>query len=86
MGVKAINLGTHQTLSAASMATARCELSEDQDSALHSLENNIRRLNACIARATEEGLIVELTRKSRYHSSTGAAWGDQMMPMVSSKT
>lgn len=77
MGVKAINLGPHQTLSAASIATARCDLSEDQDTALNSLENNIRRLNASIARATEEGLIVELARKSRYHASTGAAWGDR---------
>jgi hypothetical protein len=56
-------------------------LSDDQRQTLAAITEDIRRLNAAICGAVENGLSIELRRTSRHHSGAGA-WGDMMEPVV----
>lgn len=57
------------------------EMSEEQQTAIRSLANDLHRLNASVARAVEAGLTVELQRTARHHSGAGN-WGDLLVPVV----
>jgi hypothetical protein len=64
------------------MMTPACSgLARDQEAALRAVETQAKVLNAAIARAVDAGLIVEVSRASRYHNAQ-ATWGDQIAPVV----
>ncbi len=60
------------------------EYSVSQNTLLLMLDNDLHTLNKTIADAVEEGMTVELVRRSRYHASSGS-WGDQMIPVITRK-
>ncbi len=51
---------------------------------LRALASDLQRLNKTIADVVEEGITVELVRRSRCHTISGS-WGDQMMPVITGK-
>ncbi len=51
---------------------------------LRTLARDLQRLNKTIADVVEEGITVELVRRSRCHTISGS-WGDQMMPVITRK-
>ena len=51
---------------------------------LRTLASDLQRLNKTIADVVEEGMTVELVRRSRCHTISGS-WGDQMMPVITRK-
>ena len=55
-----------------------------QNNALQMLASDLQRLNETIAHMVEEGMTVELVRRSRYHNTAGS-WGDQMAPVITRK-
>ncbi len=56
----------------------------EADGALSNISTALEELNRAVASAVEMGLTVEIKRSCRYHAS--AAWGDQMMPVVATRS
>lgn len=59
--------------------------SAPQNSLLQALASDLQRLNQTIAEAVDEGMTIELVRRSRHHTMSGS-WGDQMMPVITRKS
>ncbi len=57
------------------------EMSEDQQTAIRILANELHRLNQAVVKAVESGLSVELQRTARHHAD-GGYWGDLLVPIV----
>ncbi|OQP84388.1 hypothetical protein BTR14_19675 [Rhizobium rhizosphaerae] len=56
-------------------------MSNDQQSAIRALANDLHRLNHSVMRAVEAGVSVELVRSARHHGGDGQ-WGDLMIPVI----
>ncbi len=56
-------------------------MTEEQQTAIRILANDLHRLNQAVMTAVEAGVSVELVRSSRHHSGTGS-WGDLLVPVV----
>ena len=56
-------------------------MSDEQQSAIRSLGNDLHRLNQSVMRCVESGLSVELQRTARHHAD-GGYWGDLLVPVV----
>jgi hypothetical protein len=56
-------------------------MSNDQQSAIRMLANDLHRLNQSVMRAVEAGVSVELIRSARHHSGEGV-WGDLLVPVI----
>ncbi len=69
---------THVKERAEAMAS---EMSEDQQTAIRMLANELHRLNQAVVKAVESGLSVELQRTARHHADDGY-WGDLLVPIV----
>jgi hypothetical protein len=69
---------THVKERAEAMAT---EMSDDQQTAIRMLANELHRLNQAVVKAVESGLSVELQRTARHHVD-GGYWGDLLVPIV----
>lgn len=57
------------------------EMSDDQQTAIRMLANELHRLNQAVVKAVESGLSVELQRTARHHAD-GGYWGDLLVPIV----
>ena len=57
------------------------EMSDDQQTAIRVLANELHRLNQAVVKAVESGLSVELQRTARHHAD-GGYWGDLLVPIV----
>ena len=75
------NSGAQKSTSPPKLAA---KYSVPQSTLLQMLRNDLHRLNQTIADAVEEGMTVELVRRSRYHATSGS-WGDQMIPVITLK-
>jgi len=62
----------------------RSELTDEQESAIRIVANNLHRLNEAVVKCVDAGITVELMRTARYHNETGN-WGDQLTPVIRSK-
>ncbi|PZO82137.1 MAG: hypothetical protein DI629_01315 [Mesorhizobium amorphae] len=60
-------------------------LSDDQQSAIRALANDLHRLNHSVMRAVEAGVSVELVRTARHHGGAGS-WGDLLVPVLVTKS
>ena len=69
---------THVKERAEAMAS---EMSEDQQTAIRMLANELHRLNQAVVKAVDSGLSVELQRTARHHAD-GGYWGDLLVPIV----
>lgn len=69
---------THVKERAEAMAS---EMSDDQQTAIRMLANELHRLNQAVVKAVESGLSVELQRTARHHAD-GGYWGDLLVPIV----
>ena len=69
---------THVKERAEAMAS---EMSDDQQTAIRVLANELHRLNQAVVKAVESGLSVELQRTARHHAD-GGYWGDLLVPIV----
>ena len=56
-------------------------MSQDQQSAIRMLANDLHRLNQAVMNAVEAGVSVELIRSARHHGGDGQ-WGDLLIPVV----
>lgn len=56
-------------------------MSQDQQSAIRMLANDLHRLNQAVMNAVEAGVSVELVRSARHHGGDGN-WGDLMIPVI----
>ena len=56
-------------------------VSNDQESAIRQLANDLRRLNHAVMRAVDAGVSVEVVRSARHHGGDGN-WGDMMVPVI----
>jgi hypothetical protein len=56
-------------------------VSDDQQSAIRQLANDLHRLNHSVMKAVEAGVSVELVRSARHHGGNGN-WGDLMVPVI----
>ena len=56
-------------------------MSQDQQSAIRMLANDLHRLNQAVMNAVEAGVSVELVRSARHHAGEGN-WGDLMIPVI----
>ncbi|XUY27215.1 hypothetical protein RMR21_002240 [Agrobacterium sp. rho-8.1] len=56
-------------------------MSQDQQSAIRTLANDLHRLNQAVMNAVEAGVSVELVRSARHHGGDGN-WGDLMIPVI----
>ncbi len=56
-------------------------VSDDQESAIRQLANDLHRLNHAVMRAVDAGVSVELVRSARHHGGEGN-WGDMMVPVI----
>lgn len=56
-------------------------MTDEQQSAIRTLANDLHRLNQAVMNAVEAGVSVELVRSSRHHSGEGS-WGDLMVPVI----
>lgn len=67
---------------AADLSTERQSVvSNDQESAIRQLANDLHRLNHAVMRAVDAGVSVELVRSARHHGGDGN-WGDMMVPVI----
>jgi hypothetical protein len=57
------------------------EMSDEQQTAIRQLANELHRLNQAVAKAVDSGLSVELQRTARHHAE-GGYWGDLLVPIV----
>jgi hypothetical protein len=55
-------------------------MSDDQQSAIRMLANDLHRLNQSVMKAVDAGVSVELVRSARHHSEGN--WGDLMIPVI----
>jgi len=55
-------------------------MSDDQQTAIRMLANDLHRLNQSVMKAVEAGVSVELVRSARHHSDGN--WGDLMIPVI----
>ncbi|KQQ58308.1 hypothetical protein ASF69_12840 [Rhizobium sp. Leaf311] len=56
-------------------------MSQEQQSAIRVLANDLHRLNQAVMNAVEAGVSVELVRSARHHGGDGN-WGDLMIPVI----
>jgi hypothetical protein len=56
-------------------------MTEEQQTAIRALGNELHRLNQAVMRCVEAGLSVELQRTARHHAE-GGYWGDLLVPVV----
>lgn len=56
-------------------------MTDDQQSAIRSLANELHRLNQAVCNCVDNGLSVELQRTARHHAADGF-WGDLLVPIV----
>ncbi|MCM2291355.1 hypothetical protein NAC44_03310 [Allorhizobium sp. BGMRC 0089] len=56
-------------------------MSNDQQTLIRMLANDLHRLNHSIMKAVEAGVSVELVRSARHHGGDGN-WGDLMIPVI----
>ncbi len=56
-------------------------MSQEQQSAIRMLANDLHRLNQAVMNAVEAGVSVELVRSARHHGGDGN-WGDLMIPVI----
>jgi hypothetical protein len=57
------------------------EMSQDQESAIRILANELHRVNEAVIGCVEKGLSVELQRVKRHHTEEGY-WGDMIVPII----
>ena len=55
-------------------------MSQDQQSAIRMLANDLHRLNHAVMKAVDAGVSVELIRSARHHNEGN--WGDLMIPVI----
>lgn len=73
-----MNVQTRVKERAAEQASA---MSEDQQTAIRTLANDLHRLNHSVMKAVDAGVSVELVRSARHHGGAGN-WGDLLIPVV----
>lgn len=56
-------------------------MTQDQQSAIRMLANDLHRLNQAVMNAVEAGVSVELVRSARHHGGDGN-WGDLLIPVI----
>lgn len=56
-------------------------MSNDQQTAIRMLANDLHRLNQSVMKAVESGISVELVRTARHHGGDGN-WGDLLIPVI----
>jgi hypothetical protein len=56
-------------------------MTQEQQSAIRMLANDLHRLNQAVMNAVEAGVSVELVRSARHHGGDGN-WGDLMIPVI----
>ncbi|OWV69239.1 hypothetical protein ATY76_12225 [Rhizobium sp. R339] len=56
-------------------------MSDDQQTMIRMLANDLHRLNQSVMKAVEAGVSVELVRSARHHGGDGN-WGDLLIPVV----
>ena len=56
-------------------------MSNDQQTAIRMLANDLHRLNQSVMKAVESGISVELVRTARHHGGEGN-WGDLLIPVI----
>lgn len=59
-------------------------MSQEQQSAIRVLANDLHRLNQAVMNAVEAGVSVELVRSARHHGGAGN-WGDLLIPVIMAK-
>ncbi len=59
-------------------------MTDEQQTAIRMLGNDLHRLNQTVMRCVESGLSVELQRTARHHAE-GGYWGDLLVPVVVKK-
>jgi hypothetical protein len=57
------------------------EMSEEQESAIRILANELHRVNEAVMNCVEKGLSIELQRVKRHHAEEGY-WGDMIIPII----
>ena len=57
-------------------------LTEEQQSAIRILGNDLHRLNQAVMACVEAGLSIELQRTARHHKEEGGYWGDLLVPVI----
>ena len=60
-------------------------MSNDQQSAIRMVANDLHRLNQSVMKAVETGMSVELVRTARHHGGEGN-WGDLLIPVIVTRT
>jgi hypothetical protein len=56
-------------------------MTDDQQSVIRMLANDLHRLNQSVMKAVEAGVSVELVRSARHHGGEGN-WGDLLIPVI----
>ena len=56
-------------------------MSDDQQSVIRMVANDLHRLNQSVMKAVEAGVSVELVRSARHHGGDGN-WGDLLIPVI----
>ena len=56
-------------------------VSNEQETAIRQLANDLHRLNHSVMKAVDAGVSVELVRSARHHGGNGT-WGDMMVPVI----
>jgi hypothetical protein len=57
------------------------DMSDEQESAIRILANELHRVNDAVINCVEMGLSVELQRVKRHHTGDGY-WGDMIIPII----
>ncbi len=55
-------------------------MTQDQQTAIRMLANDLHRLNQAVMKAVDAGVSVELVRSARHHNEGN--WGDLMIPVI----
>ena len=56
-------------------------MTDDQQSVIRMVANDLHRLNQSVMKAVEAGVSVELVRSARHHGGDGN-WGDLLIPVI----
>ncbi|MDR6664321.1 SMc00767 family acetate metabolism repressor [Rhizobium sp. 1399] len=56
-------------------------MTDDQQTVIRMLANDLHRLNQSVMKAVEAGVSVELVRSARHHGGDGN-WGDLLIPVI----
>ncbi|MDM9618946.1 hypothetical protein [Rhizobium sp. S96] len=56
-------------------------MTQDQQSMVRMLANDLHRLNLSVMKAVDAGVSVELVRSARHHGGDGN-WGDLLIPVI----